>query len=468
MTNNPENQLTLEDIKSISTFARIISIKPLQVEFDMTQCVTTSKEGIIVQSHQDCTEIEIQKRKALIDKLLYSINNVSDYNTEVINIGAFGSTPDEFIDFFSQFLPGTAISMTNLPSFAPSTKELQYAFTTMPNNKAYLVPNISSVNFSVDSDGNITTKDETSEPIDSDQDLILARQFASAVLRAKLDTGDNSVSRVTVDLFELAEGLNIDLKNARTSDEVNERMHALIDKIRKLREMQGVWERSKIISFIDFTIDLKSKTITFTSQYTEDVIRAASTPKVKQVKNVEVLEVPKEPKHKPYTQWTSDLIDASIHSASNKVCVALVYYICCQVKQRGNVPDSKIKGNENLYIEDPEGRYKEISIRELINHVSEFYIAYNKETEGKRKTQIIRRAIYGKSYDNKSGDEPLLITYLRKYTYLFDAYKEMTVTVPPVPPSYKDIDNLIEIVHHGESRKYKKNTTHKFKSQDTN
>lgn len=358
-------------------------------------------------------------------------------------------------------------SLANLPLFAPTTRELRFAYTSLPNKKAYIVPGIQAATFELNEDGQIATQLKDKEPKENNLDLILMRQFAGAIQRSKLD--GSTREKVIVDLEEFADSLNIDLKNAKTSEQVNERLHALLDKLEELRKARGVWERSRLIDVLNYELDLKNKTITFSSPYTEKVIEEGTKPKVKkQLQNIAVKEEPKPVKAIPSSRWLSDSINPKIHEAQNKPCVDIVLYIATRLELRGNVPDSKMPGNKYLHIDDPEGRYIEISITELLKNCPEFYYAFNKATEGRLKSQVIKRALYGRSYKNTRDTKPILVEFLEKYTDFHKLYKNFVIALPPNPPSYKELNQLICIVHQGEDRKYKRNKTMKYKTENPN
>jgi hypothetical protein len=72
-----------------------------------------------------------------------------------------------------------------------------------------------------------------------------------------------------------------------------------------------------------------------------------------------------------------------------------------------------------------------------------------KESEPKRRNQVLKRAVFGDNYSPKlkNHNVPILETYLREYTSAFDYWKDLTISFEPV--SMKERDNVITFTHHG-------------------
>lgn len=356
----------------------------------------------------------------------------------------------------------------NTPLFVPTSKQLQYAFSDIPNDNAFIVKGITDAVPTVSIDGQMTIEDfaegtrkqaqSKRPPEEENADMLLLRFFASVVEEARRS---GNTGLITVNLFDFADAMNIDLRRSQTTQEAKERLKSFVDRIEKLKEYGGVENRKRYYYVLSIDhIDYENKTITFYSPWTNRLIEKDTEP------HAVYAGKGKPKKITAKRQQISNYVKPSIVSARNKVTAEIALYFVLRLAQHGTKADKDQARYKYVELSDPSARTIIMTFEDIEKNVSELWRSVQACEDNGRKKQVIKRAIYGRDF-KKAGDKIALIEYLEKYTTIFEAYKGLRIEMPPIPPAYKDMRTIIKIVHYGIDPEYQKTSNLRFLPEET-
>lgn len=377
-----------------------------------------------------------------------------------------GKNREDIIRAYLTFLEGLGISvhventtaaaghLTRL-IFDENTAQLQVthkkysgALSPKKNKYAYIVDIDRQLQFVWDEDGTprITTAAEA-EAVDgllkrkaipakcADTDLLAT--LAAAVKSAyHYNIGD----RITVYLPNFAKALGIRIDRESKEDKSH---FDFWGKIKQLENIGGVLvEQGKILrAFVFLDYDQKENTLTFASPYLYSLMDILQ----KNPARIAPKNLWKNNKPSYEIKGLSYLIDAKIISARSKVTSEVVKCIIAGLMQRGSKPDStyspyKQFSNKSLVTYS-------VTYRDLVKSVPILKEALS-ESKSDKRSQTLKRAIFGNNYDGIKNTTPIIETYLRTYTDAFNFWKGLEIKVEPV--SMKELDNSITLTHYGQ------------------
>ena len=301
-------------------------------------------------------------------------------------------------------------------------------------------------------------------PEEQKLNLFLLQAFASGVEEARRQGKDPS--KVTLSLYDFAEATGIDLRAAQSNEDAKAKLGRVLIKISELEDAKGIWKRDTIISAFSLdNVNLKEKTITYRSPWTEKLIEDRERPA--ELPKLDGPEAAKEPPKKTYNKKAyTDLVKMRLASAKNKATAEVVLYIIAAIVEHGTKKDGKRPGLKGCYIEDPDAIEWYINLEDLKDNVSEIWRILQRE-EPRRRNEGLKRVLYGRDWKPKTGknknqQEPLLLTYLKEYTELYSAYNELEIELPATPPTYKELNWCIRYKHKGKNASYSRKKTLQF------
>ena len=460
-------ELTLDDIRLMSKFGRIKSLKPFRIEYDflILDRVLTVEEHIkyesLMSKLSNLIEYDFTKPTPEV-----KIPNPIDFELD---------TQEGFIEFFSQYLLSgnpSAVPITverssnqtenaeekpneikriiatfgdNPAQFVPTLKEWACALSPKKNKKAYIAKLDKQLRFFWDKDGNfridiadeVTAFEEASnsKPIpakETDTDLLYT--LASAVEASYISACGYII---TVRLPDFARAMNVRFDSETATND--QKHYDLKKKLTDLENIIGVLVEQKKIEAAFKILSLDEKTLTFASPYLYSLMKIFDEERIKSSEkknNVPLWNI----------KGVSYLVSTRINSARNKITAQIVYYIVSEIHRHGNEPDSKKKPQKTRA--DDTIRTKTIKYSDIIKNTPLFKETL-KEAEPKRRNQILNRAIFGDRYNKRSSktQTTLLEEYLRTYTKAFEYWKGLEISFESV--SMKELDHCITITHHG-------------------
>lgn len=461
--------LTLEDIRLMSKFGHIKSIKPFCVEYDFT----ILGRKLTIEEHAKYTAL----MEKLSDLLQYDFTKPAP-EVKIPNPVDFElDTQEGFIEFFSQFLlsgnpapvPITVergtnqtneqteeqpnikrilVTFGNNPAqFVPTLKEWAGALLPQKNKKAYIAKLDKQLRFFWDENGNYkidvadadTTFEEVSKskPLpakDTDTDLLYT--LASAVEASYIKSYGYII---TVRLPDFARAMDVRFENKDAAKD--QKQYDFTKKLTDLENIIGVLVEQKRIeaAFKILSLDQTEKTLTFASPYLYSLMEIFENERIKakeKKNNQPIWDI----------KGVSHLVSTKINSARNKVTAQVVYYIVSEIHRHGNKPDSEKKPQKTRG--DNSTRTKTIQYSDIVKATPLLKEAL-REAKPSRRNQILTRVFFGDKYNARSSKEQpkLLEDYLRKYTKIFEYWKNLEISFDPV--TMKSLDNCITITHHG-------------------
>jgi len=329
-------------------------------------------------------------------------------------------------------------------------KNYSGALLPLKNKYAYIVNIDKQLQFVWDENGNAqikTVDDQTAynELLNkktipakcADTDLL--GTLASAVESAYRS---NSGYIITVYLPNFARALGVRIENSDDKDLTTTRHFDFWDKIKQLENIGGVLvEKMKIQRvFTLLEYNQSENTLTFASPYLYslmDILKANPAKVSAQKKNNKPLFL---------IPGKSYLISSKIITARNKTTSQIVHYVIKRLLDHGIKTDATRQPQKQHT--DKKLVTVAIPYKEIIKYTPLLKESMQ-EAEPKRRSQILKRAIFGDSYNERSNKEQvtLLENYLREYTESFNYWKDLKIEVEPV--SMKDLNNKIIITHHG-------------------
>lgn len=334
------------------------------------------------------------------------------------------------------------VSVKNLSSLIISDRNYQYAFTSHKNSVGYITTFGDQLEMEFDEKGNIVRLNaarllaEESDKQARKNNRIktdgllrpdIINLLAAAVRVSIVEKKDNPGTYVTVNLSEFVRALGY----SHGKDDIK-KVNDFFDDLKKL---VGVYRKDIIMNVFNFvSYDPNSNEYTFDSPYIYRICQ-------------DLLEQPTRQKEKKdgtviYSiEGVSLYLKPSIATARNKATAGVIRYIVAAFPRRGLNSDSQ--NNPKIKYDDADLITYEIKQDTLLRHVSELREGFNNTKKDKR-TQYLRRVFYG-----KDGKTPTLIEeYLRKYTYIYEAFRDVTVVVDP-PTILENEGRKITITHHG-------------------
>lgn len=334
----------------------------------------------------------------------------------------------------------------NSVQFVPTSKKYYGAFLPQKNPVAYIAKYDKQLQFVFDENGiadidvldTELTYDEISKktiPADcADTDLLMT--FAAAVAASYIK---NRGYIITVYLPEFARAMHVQFE----TDGKEQKQYNLKGKLKDLEDIIGILVEQRKIQFAFKIIELDQdkRELTFASPYLYSIMDM--------LKNDPIVS---KTKHNNQLDWSitgeSWLIGSEINTARNKVTAEIMRFVISQIHQRGRITDAKRKPQKEH--EDNKRRTKEITYKEIIKNCPRLRQALE-EVPPKRRNQVLKRAIYGDSYNfnSKKKQTPQLEEYMAKYTDAFNYWKDFSITFESEAPSAKKLDAKIKITHHG-------------------
>lgn len=371
-----------------------------------------------------------------------------------------GKSSEEIIRAYVTFLEGLGVSVQfkdktsgkntprvvfdeNSVQFLPTHKKYFGALLPLKNKFAYIAKwdkqiqmddqgHIDISDPGDDMDFETVTKSKVIPAKCADTDLLMT--LASAV---EASYRSNLGYTITVYLPEFARAMGVQFE----TEGKDQKQYNLKKKLDELENIMGVLvEQKKVQSaFKKLEIDWEKNEMTFASPYLYSILDLLyKDPKVsKKMKNNE-----------PVWKFVQEsyLISSKINKARNKATTQIVYYIVSELHNHGIRKDSA--RNPNIEYEDKRLVTKKIRYKDIVKNAPILKESL-REAEPKRRSQILRRAILGEDYNERSPKKQttLIETYLREFTDVFNYWKDLTITVEPV--SMKEIENCIILRHHG-------------------
>lgn len=436
-----ENNLTMEQVKQLSRLGSIISLRPFEIGW--LDDVTASHPEII------------QNFCSLMSQYLTEHPELADAPD-----GVDITTPDFFIEFFTRIFgiedeaEPEAVKPTalvryhdNTAQWVPTLKNYLGALCGKKNNTAYIAKADKQLQIKIDENGNCTIDVEEDEqatfekisrqkPLsakETDTDLLMT--LASAVEASYLKSCGYII---TVYLPEFARA--IDVQFATEGKEKEQKQYNLKAKLSDLENIIGVLVKEKKVkaAFKILELDQANKTLTFASPYLYSLMEIFEKERItaSQKKN-----------NKPIydIKGLSRLVDSKINTARNKVTSQLVYYIVARIHEHGNRTDAAKKPGKEF--EDPKLRSVTISYKDIIKNVPLLEEAWKENKKTRART--LDRAVFGVNYNRnlKNPGTPIIEDYLRKYTRIFNYWKDAKITIDTI--SLKNLEAGITFTHHG-------------------
>ena len=437
---------TVEEIKQLSEHGKIKSLKPFYIEFDFRDAEPVT--------------IESQERYAqLATRLFAVIDKVTDKYPELLNItpGADIESQETFIEFFTRLLsftekenPRPNNALVYFPDktalFVPTLRDCLYALSGKKNKTAYIAKADKQLQYIFDENGNFTigVEDEQTtfekvskqKPLsakETDTDLLMT--LASAVEASYLSSYGYII---TVYLPNFAKAIGVQF--ATEGKEKEQKQYDLKTKLADLENIIGVLVKEKKVkaAFKILELDQANKTLTFASPYLYSLMEIFEKERItaSQKKN-----------NKPIydIKGLSRLVDSKINTARNKVTTQLVYYIVARIHEHGNKTDAAKKPGK--VFDDPKLRSVTISYKDIIKNVPLLEEAWKENKKTRART--LDRAVFGVNYNRnlKNPGTPIIEDYLRKYTRIFEYWKDAEIKIDTV--SMKNLEAGITFTHHG-------------------
>ena len=342
-------------------------------------------------------------------------------------------------------------------NFDENTAQLQithknYSGALLPlkNKYAYIVNIDKQLQFVWDENGEprITTADDQTAYDELLNKKTIPAKCADTDLLGTLASAVESAHRanygyiITVYLPDFARALGVRIENSDDKDATINNHFDFWNKIKQLENIGGVLVEKKKIQRV-FTLleyNQTENTLTFASPYLYSImdILKANPAKISKQK--------KENKPLYLIQGKSYLVSSKIITARNKATSQTVHYVIQRLLEHG------IKTDATRY---PHKQYKDkklvtvtMTYKDLIKNTPLLKETLQ-EAEPKRRGQILKRAVFGDSYNERSTKKQttLLEEYLKEYTDAFNYWLDLTITCDPV--TMKDLNKKITITHHG-------------------
>ena len=360
----------------------------------------------------------------------------------------------------------------NLPNTIITATAYQYALTTIRNDVAYMRPYEGGdiqLEFLIDENTNDIlcpvdanmAKEELQKEVDLKKhpfDAPLVRQLFAATLKSML-TFNFEVIKVYLPNFIYHMG--IDVKYSKDNpDAVNkilrDKSSNLFEKLNKLESWAGImngkeWYRAFVL------LSIKDNVLTYSAPYFVELISTMMRdPVVASNSKGQV-------KYK--FLGISDLIKPSVMKARNKQTVDFMVRILTGLIQKGN--ENTRNGSPKPY---------EAKLKTLLYDLPSIYQNFT-NNEPAKNTRLLRECLCGymkkedrerlgvktKSQthvfitkeDHENGVPYILEEYLRKYTDVYDRYKNFSIKYDI--PSYLNLNAKIVIKHDGINKDYKSN-----------
>lgn len=342
----------------------------------------------------------------------------------------------------------TALAIYNNSALLVVThRKLRGALLPQKNDTAYIVNLDNQLRFTWDSDGtpHITTEDEDEayrnllerKDIPANcADVELLGSLLSAVMASYLK---NCGDRITVYYPNFVKELN------RREGKKEDHRTDIKQKLRELENTAGVLVEQRKIqrAFILLEVDEKHNTITFESPYLYSICDflkkdpSYTSPKMKNDQRQKITGV-------------SYLVKMDLASAKNKTTAQIVEYLVAKLHQHGN--DTEQSRNPGKEFDDKKLRRLSVTYKDIINNSPLLKEAFTKRPN--YITQTLKRSIEGPKYETcktsklkKYHPTTLVEDYLRKYTKVFEYWKDLKITVEPI--TAKDLNHKIIFTHHG-------------------
>ena len=342
------------------------------------------------------------------------------------------------------------LDVSGLPNASITDKRLQFALTPFKNENAYIMPfEWEQLKFGFDENGELIIETEPQkEAVQKAKkkneipaagiDQALLRQLFAATMKAYLSNYGNEI---TVYLPSFAREMNIDVSGVSNPDkETKHNANDFFKKLKALEGLNGVWEGGsfyRVFMFVGY--DTKENTLTFSSPW--------------------LFKLAKELLDKPAARKTdkngaiiweitgiSHLMNASIVSAKSKPTVEIIATLLAGLQQYGTKPEAERHIGKKY--KDKEIVEYSISYKTLIERIPLISEALKIQTDS-NKTTLLQRYFCGSNYKKRQaeGKGYILEEYFKKYTIVYDYYKDFKIIFQP--PTVKTLSEKIIIKHHG-------------------
>lgn len=413
--------------------------------------------------HDNVLHFDIDLPDALIEKMSYLsfrfyADNVNDPETRKETI----VHPEENARRFLALFGLTDEKSDKQPKgirlkFDENTAQLQithknYSGALLPqkNNFAYVVNIDQQLQFVWDENGEpriTTVDDQTAYDELLNKKTIPAKCVDTDLLATLLSAVDvayrgNYGYIITVYLPDFARALGVRIENNDEKDPALNNHFDFWNKIKQLENLGGVLVEKKKIqrAFTLLEYNREENTLTFASPYlysVMDILKANPAKISKQKKDNKPLYL---------IQGKSYLVSSKIITARNKATSQAVHYVIQRLFEHG------IKTDATRHPHKQHNDKKLVTVtmtyKDLIKNTPLLKEALQ-EAEPKRRGQILTRAVFGDSYNERSTKKQttLLEKYLKEYTDAFNYWLDLTITCDPV--TMKDLNKKITITHHG-------------------